>query len=875
MKKYAFFIATILFLLALCVNVSAEQASQNMQIYNRNELVTLSEELVFKNKKYYISVNDLGRLGIGYSLDEKGNGDFGLKLSSYDAYGTSCILNINARKEILRELFFGVDGEVVIEHIYYACSNTRNSKHDKDLNFDYSNGMNVVDIPVESPDAATIVGGKHYVSLEIIGRVISHTYSVEENKINLWIDDKSGVVLSGRVSLPEGEVAPEGGIAVKIMLRNAGLDTPYNYSTKTATIAEGENSVSYFAEISVYDGKTVYAMFDFDGNYKTKAAEYWVSSKTWLDVVTEPTEKTDFLVEMCMPDGLEASEDVYGLLVFEDCTVYSSEAPLIKKGEIRGTVLLNIDKSFKGQVYVDCLSGDERVFDYGYYENWETRIIPDKADLVYARREEIVFELLRCYRISGTVVSVLEGDDYKTRVFGETSHSEKIYLSDTVDENLNFSIKIPCTLYTYTLSVCNERGAYCGYVNNGESSFEDPFKHFENNKDYSDIKLRYVPYVPEIPVNVWADAYYGEIYLTNLSDCEFEDVKLYCVHTGEDNEMLFMDTVSVNKLASLGEEQEYVFDYPADFYKTDKVSFFVFDSNLKPLAEKTIKAVNEADIPEREMLILTEGETNAGFCEKTTELDNPPIIRDGTMYVSNDVFCYLDLKTDADTENGEMYIYDEYGLKVGFGVGNDELIYSSEDVRVSNVYPGFVENGTVYVSVEDVAAIFGFNVGWYKGKSVIINKVFADVLPDHQYYDATINMYYDGVALGYEDGTFKPQDTVMRNETAAYICRLLGYNCTRYDFSCSDVKRTDWEKSYVGICVNEGIFELKENCFRPLDNITVRETLQAVKNIFYREKENNIVIEDKLLNNIDSENLDRDITRAEIMQMFYNYTNIK
>ena len=66
---------------------------------------------------------------------------------------------------------------------------------------------------------------------------------------------------------------------------------------------------------------------------------------------------------------------------------------------------------------------------------------------------------------------------------------------------------------------------------------------------------------------------------------------------------------------------------------------------------------------------------------------------------------------------------------------------------------------------------------------------FTDVDLESKYYAAIKNMYLSGVTLAYEDGTFHPENYVMRNEASAMFCRLLGYWCNTYKFSCDDVPR--------------------------------------------------------------------------------------
>ena len=93
-----------------------------------------------------------------------------------------------------------------------------------------------------------------------------------------------------------------------------------------------------------------------------------------------------------------------------------------------------------------------------------------------------------------------------------------------------------------------------------------------------------------------------------------------------------------------------------------------------------------------------------------------------------------------------------------------------------------------------------------------------------------------------------------------------------YKFECSDVPLDHWAKSYVGICINEGVFELEDNKFRPDDYITVEESIIATLKMMgvYSENYMEVAREYGVLKNINTDNVNRIITRAEMAQLLYN-----
>ena len=61
---------------------------------------------------------------------------------------------------------------------------------------------------------------------------------------------------------------------------------------------------------------------------------------------------------------------------------------------------------------------------------------------------------------------------------------------------------------------------------------------------------------------------------------------------------------------------------------------------------------------------------------------------------------------------------------------------------------------------------------------------------------------------------------------------------------------------------------MEDNKFRHGENITVAETYEVLKNILGGQN-----VSAELFVNINMENQERDITRAEFAQMLYNYKN--
>lgn len=88
---------------------------------------------------------------------------------------------------------------------------------------------------------------------------------------------------------------------------------------------------------------------------------------------------------------------------------------------------------------------------------------------------------------------------------------------------------------------------------------------------------------------------------------------------------------------------------------------------------------------------------------------------------------------------------------------------------------------------------------------------FADV-PDDSAYKEFVNWAYAaGVITGYEDGTFKPENSITREEVCATLMRFLDFYTafkarTAADIAFADRDYfSDWAKDYIESLARQGI----------------------------------------------------------------------
>lgn len=76
---------------------------------------------------------------------------------------------------------------------------------------------------------------------------------------------------------------------------------------------------------------------------------------------------------------------------------------------------------------------------------------------------------------------------------------------------------------------------------------------------------------------------------------------------------------------------------------------------------------------------------------------------------------------------------------------------------------------------------------------------------------------------GYNDGTFKPNNTITRAEFAAILVRSGTFDRNSYRGSFSDISQSQWHSVYIQTAYDKGWIQGSEGKFRPNDRISRAE----------------------------------------------------
>ncbi|WP_050613980.1 S-layer homology domain-containing protein [Bacillus testis] len=98
---------------------------------------------------------------------------------------------------------------------------------------------------------------------------------------------------------------------------------------------------------------------------------------------------------------------------------------------------------------------------------------------------------------------------------------------------------------------------------------------------------------------------------------------------------------------------------------------------------------------------------------------------------------------------------------------------------------------------------------------------FKDVPESYKFFEDIELLTWDGVISGYKDGTFRPNQSVTREQAAIMIGRWLDYDGKPQKTIFPDVSPASVASGYIQEAVNDGIIQgFKDGTFRPTQTVT-------------------------------------------------------
>ncbi len=106
---------------------------------------------------------------------------------------------------------------------------------------------------------------------------------------------------------------------------------------------------------------------------------------------------------------------------------------------------------------------------------------------------------------------------------------------------------------------------------------------------------------------------------------------------------------------------------------------------------------------------------------------------------------------------------------------------------------------------------------------------FPDVAPTHPDYSYIETAKANGVIMGYEDGSFRPTNKIIRAEIAAMVARASKLETTLVESAFTDVLPTHWALKSILSCQEKGIVKgYPDGTFKPASDITRAEITSII-----------------------------------------------
>ena len=311
--------------------------------------------------------------------------------------------------------------------------------------------------------------------------------------------------------------------------------------------------------------------------------------------------------------------------------------------------------------------------------------------------------------------------------------------------------------------------------------------------------------------------------------------------TGNYYDGVFIDIADYLAMYEVDGEQNY--DLALEHYYNDGNPFLIIDRDgtvyiyNNPIDNGSIEDIDKNDALVDNMLaISSEGGDN--YQKYTWKLDVNPA-NQGTEFSSFYFEEYPNRRGIIDNEKHTITVTLPYGSEYTYLTPNytvsEGAVVTIDDPELMGkpVFPGYTD---VNFSADRKITVIAENendTAEYTVR-VLVDERFSDVAPGAWYYDNVMDAAANEYVSGYEDGTFKPGNSVTRAEFASMIAKAMGYDDslageTRF----KDVAADQWYAGAITFCADNGIISgYDDGTFQPGKTISRQEVASILKNAF-------------------------------------------
>ena len=305
---------------------------------------------------------------------------------------------------------------------------------------------------------------------------------------------------------------------------------------------------------------------------------------------------------------------------------------------------------------------------------------------------------------------------------------------------------------------------------------------------------------------------------------------------------VFIDIADYLAMYEVDGEQNY--DLALEHYYDDGNPYLIIDRDgTVYICNDAVKSTTaqfeqiKNDVLVDNMLMIA-NESGINYQKYTWKLDVNPA-NQGTEFSSFYFEEYPNRRGIIDNEKHTITVTLPYGSEYTYLTPNytvsEGAVVTIDDPELMGkpVFPGYTD---VNFSADRKITVIAENendTAEYTVR-VLVDERFSDVAPGAWYYDNVMDAAANEYVSGYEDGTFKPGNSVTRAEFASMIAKAMGYDDslageTRF----KDVAADKWYAGAITFCADNGIISgYDDGTFQPGKTISRQEVASILKNAF-------------------------------------------
>ncbi len=187
----------------------------------------------------------------------------------------------------------------------------------------------------------------------------------------------------------------------------------------------------------------------------------------------------------------------------------------------------------------------------------------------------------------------------------------------------------------------------------------------------------------------------------------------------------------------------------------------------------------------------------------------------------------------VDLENGIAEVLFEHTFYVASD-DEDELLAAAIERLQSLSRDDLEEHFSYYFKEEQDSSIYGVVIITDLFGNESEASIFSDVDSDYEYYDAVEYVEVYGIVEGYDDGTYRPENSINRAEFTKILMEAKYPGEAQTGSNCFTDVADEWYAKYVCLAEEKGVISgYSDGSFKPAQYINIAEALKITLETYF------------------------------------------